>query len=229
MDGGGADDDGKFDLEFQQNSNKSVMSCSTSGMMTTQLPNKASELAMSSTSMFKSSGGSDPFFEPHWNPLLAVNQNANYGGSSMVSHCGYTNQPSYSMENQGAVSSHLGQYPSSGSSLLDLPKIHHFGSGNFSDMTGLYGLPALGPSANNRCYENYLTDHETGTHRTNAGSAMSQEDCQVSGERVEASPNRKSRRRSIEPAVLNPIKVVYLDLCLLMSSYVFIFLYLIVF
>ncbi|CAM8972099.1 unnamed protein product [Rhodiola kirilowii] len=193
-------DDANVDLGFQQNSNKSL-SRSTSGMNTDPLPNKVSGLAMSSIPMFKSSTVSDPFYGTHWDPLLAINHNENFGGgSSMVSHCGYAN-PTYPIDNQGMISSHLVQYPSSDSSLGDLPKIQRFGSGNFSDMAGLYGLPALGAAANNNCYQNYLPNHEVGTHRTNADGARSQDDCQVSGERaLEVSPNGKRRRRSVESA-----------------------------
>uniref|UniRef100_A0A7N0ZUG5 BHLH domain-containing protein n=1 Tax=Kalanchoe fedtschenkoi TaxID=63787 RepID=A0A7N0ZUG5_KALFE len=197
---GGDADDGKVDLGFQQNSNKSTMSCSTSGMNTNPLPNKVSGIAMSSIPMFKSSAGSDPHFGTHWDPLLAIHQNENFGGgSSMVSHCGYANPP-YPIDNQGMSGTHLLQYPSSDSTLVDLPKIQRFGSGNFVDMAGLYGLPALGATASSSCYQNYLSNHEVGIHRHSTDRAGSQDDCQVSEERaLEASPNGK-RRRSVESA-----------------------------
>uniref|UniRef100_A0A7N0UXX7 BHLH domain-containing protein n=1 Tax=Kalanchoe fedtschenkoi TaxID=63787 RepID=A0A7N0UXX7_KALFE len=206
----GVGGDGEVDLGFHQNSNKGFMSCSTSGMNTNPVPNKAAGTAMSSIPMFKSSAGSDPFFGTHWDPLLAINHSENFGGgSSMVSHCGYANPP-YPIHNQGMSSTHLVQYPSSDSTLVDLPKIQHFGSGNFSDMAGLYGLPALGATGTSSCYQNYLPNQEVVTHRHhNTDGARSQDDCQVSEERaLEASPNGKRRRRSIESASeLNSNKV----------------------
>ncbi|KAL9683898.1 hypothetical protein QQ045_021325 [Rhodiola kirilowii] len=201
--GSGADD-GKVDLGFQQNSNRRIMSCSTSGMNTNPLPIKVPGNGMSLIPMFKSSTGSDPFFGTHWVPELAINHNESFGGcSSMGTHSRYSN-PSYPIDNQAISGTLLVQYPSSDSTLVDLPKIQRFGHGNLSDMTGLYGLQALSATANSNCYQNYILNHEVGIHRTNTDGARSEEDCQVSEEgALEVSPNGKRRRRSIESA-LNP-------------------------
>nr|WIE96148.1 basic helix-loop-helix transcription factor [Loropetalum chinense var. rubrum] len=118
----------------------------------------------------------------------------------MVSHCEFTNSTyPVVMENQGiSRNSHIVQYPSSDSSLVELvPKLSCFGSGSFSEMVGSFGLPECGQTAaNTGCPQNYSQNKDgDGTEKASTNG----EDCQISEEgALGASPNGKRRKRVID-------------------------------
>ncbi|BBG95128.1 basic helix-loop-helix DNA-binding superfamily protein [Prunus dulcis] len=166
--GGHDSEDGGF-----QHRNEGSLNCPSSGMSTNPLPEKVSQITMSSVSMFKPSNGADPFFGSGWDPIVSLSQSDNFGGSSVVSHREFSNPPyPVALENPGMSStSHLVQYPSDSSYVEMVPKLPCFGSGSFSEMGG-------------------------GPEMTSTIGAQSHDDRQISEEgALGSSPSGKRRKR----------------------------------
>lgn len=79
------------------------------------------------------------FYGSNWDPIASLSQSGHFGNSTMVSQNEFVNPNcSVMLENQamGSSSSHLVQFPSNSSNLVDLvPRIPGFGSGNFSEIS----------------------------------------------------------------------------------------------
>lgn len=187
------------DLGFQRRS-ESILNCPSSGMTTSHLPEKVSEMTMSSLSVFKPSNGADPFFGSGWDPLVSLSQSENFGGSSMVSH-GELSNPPYSvvLESQGMNStSHLVQYPPDSSFVEMVPKLPCFGSGSFSEMVGSFGLPECAGIANSGCPPNYTSNKEKGAERASTFDAQSQDGRETEDAGIGSSPSGKRRKRVLD-------------------------------
>ncbi|XP_038896915.1 transcription factor bHLH74 [Benincasa hispida] len=133
------------------------------------------------------------FFGSGWDPLVSLGQSENFGGaSSMVSsHGEFSNSFPVVLENHGgSVTTQQGiQYPTD----LEMgTKLPCFGSGNYSDMFGSFGLAGqiLGGCSSN--YRNGETNNNT--------AQTSQENLPLSGEEtaVGSSPNGKIRKRALD-------------------------------
>ncbi|KAL6296093.1 hypothetical protein ACE6H2_004235 [Prunus campanulata] len=191
--GGHDSEDGGF-----QHRKEGSLNCPSSGMSTNPLPEKVSQMTMSSVSMFKPSNGADPFFGSGWDPIVSLSQSDNFGGSSVVSHREFSNPPyPVALENPGMSStSHLVQYPSDSSYVEMVPKLPCFGSGSFSEMVGSFGLSECAQIANPGCAANYNPNREGGTERTSTIGAQSHDDRQISEDgALGSSPNGKRRKR----------------------------------
>lgn len=200
------------DVGFQHRS-ESILSCPSSGISTTNLPEKVSGMTMSSLSIFKPSNGANTFFASAWDPLVSLSQSENFGGSSMVSQGEVSNQPyPVVLENQGMNSaSHLVQYPSDSSFVDMVPKLPCFGSGSFSEMVGSFGLPECSGIANTGCHPNYKPNNEKGTERASAIGAHSQNGRETEDGGIGSSPIGKRRKRVVDSnSPFSPNKVMEL-------------------
>ncbi|XP_059636330.1 transcription factor bHLH74 isoform X2 [Cornus florida] len=199
----GTEDHG--DMRLQHTGGDANLNCPSSGMSTNPLSDKVAGMAMSSGSMFKSSNRADPFFGSGWDPLVSLNQSENFGGSSMVSHNEFTNS-SYPLGQAMSSTSHLVQYPPVSGLVEPVSKLPCFGSGNFSEMVGSFGLAESLQIANTGCPSNYPPNMEVGNEKTWKNVAYSQEDCQISDDgSVGASHNGKRKKRALEiHSPLNP-------------------------
>lgn len=205
MSGGGGDN---TDEAMFQHRNEGTMNCLSSGMNTNPMSQKVTGMTMSSVSMYKSSsgggggGGEHHFFGSGWDPIVSLSQNDNYGVSSIVSHSEFTTAPyPVVMENQGiSGTSHLAQYPPDSGFAELMPKIPCFGSGNFTEMVGSYGIQESVQTAANK---------EIGNERTSRNGPPPYEDRLMPEEGdAGASPNRKRRKQANESnSPFNPNKV----------------------
>ena len=146
-----------------QHGNESILNCQSSGLST-----NVSQLAISCVSMGKPSASdvANPFLgSSTWDPLVSLNPNQSFGGSSLVSPSEFANNSSYpsAMENQGMSStSHLVQYMSE-SNFAEMS----FGSGSLSEMVGSFGQPGCVDIANNTGYQpNFNANKEAVIERT---------------------------------------------------------------
>ncbi|GKV20021.1 hypothetical protein SLEP1_g30201 [Rubroshorea leprosula] len=196
--GSGGNDDVGFQHRYEN------MNYPSSQMNKGSLSDKVGVMAMSSMSMYKPSNGADPFVGSGWvsNPMASLSQSENFGGSSMVSQGEFPNSHySAMMENQGiAGASHFSQYPSHSSFMELMPKHQCFGSGNFSEIVGSFGVPHSTQILNSGIPPDYVPNlQEGGLERASANGTQPNDDRQVSEEgAICASPNEKKRKRVTE-------------------------------
>ncbi|KAJ8762521.1 hypothetical protein K2173_007960 [Erythroxylum novogranatense] len=110
--------------------------------------------------------GTIPYFAPGWDhQVVSLGQHENLGGSAILSQSEFTNSPySILVESQGINNNaHLVNYPSDSTFVEMVPKLPCFGSGNFSDMVGSYGLSGSGQIASSICPPNYALNKESST------------------------------------------------------------------
>lgn len=176
-----------------------ILNCPSSGMDSNLISDK---VAMCSDSMFKnSSTGVETFYGSGWDPIVSLNHQENYGGSSVVPHNEFANSdyPVVLGNQSMGSSSHLVHYPSD-SGLVDmLPKISCFGSGSFSEMVSSFGLQDCGQVT------------ETGSHingTSNKGVAYQEGGQNSGGGALGSSSNgKKKRKTSDSPSPLHSKKV----------------------
>lgn len=144
------------------------------------------------------------FFGSGWDPLVSLGQSENFGAASMVSsHGEFSNSFPVVLENHGGSgTTQTVQYPTD----LEMgTKLPCFGSGNYSDMFGSFGLAGqiLGG-----CSSNYRNGGSTNTAQT------SQENLPPSGEEAGlGSPSGKIRKRALDSTFpFSPNKVTLVNL-----------------
>lgn len=166
--------------------NVGVSDAPTSGMSTKPMSEKVSGVTMScSLPLFKPSNEANPFFNSNWDPLISLSQSENFDGSSMIQHSGFSTLPyPVVMDNQGmhsTTTSHLPHYPSDPNFIDMGPKLSCFGSGNFSEMVGSFGLPDCTQSS------------KTGFHERTSSVVIQSQDVGLG-----TSPDGKNRKRGLD-------------------------------
>ncbi|XP_022139346.1 transcription factor bHLH74 [Momordica charantia] len=168
------------DMGFR-NSNEGLLNSPSSGKISGVLP-------MGSVSGNKSSLGMDSFFASGWDPLVSLGQSENFGAASMVSsHGEFSSSFPVVLENQGASgTTQAVHYPTD----LEMgTKLPCFGSGNYSDMFGSFGLSGQILGA---CPSNYRNGGTTNTAQTQENLPLSGEDA------AGGSPSGKTRKRALD-------------------------------
>lgn len=101
----------------------------------------SSSSGMNTNPGFKASNGANTYFPSGWDPIASLNQNENFEASSVVSGNEFHNSIFPAMMESQGMNSSLVQYPSASASYAELPhKLPCFGSGNFTEMVGSFGL-----------------------------------------------------------------------------------------
>ncbi|KAK6939753.1 Myc-type, basic helix-loop-helix (bHLH) domain [Dillenia turbinata] len=181
---------------------------------------KLSRMAMNSMPMLKSSNGTtDPYFGSEWNRLVSLGQNETFGGPSVVSTGGFPNSGYPQVLDGPGISStsQLVRYQTDSSGFVELvPRLSCFGSGNFSEMVGSFGLPTgFTQTCTVGCPPNYSPNKENVHEKNSASGGQSLENCQISedAEGLGGSPEAKRRKRASDShSPLNPTKNVEEDM-----------------